>query len=127
MATSVPVTMFFAYINGMFVDCFDAKGSRGARTHVNRFYTTPELMTICPEGGDHEAAKLESLRLQKEARQERLVQPGGLHKELISDIEAAVKTSEVAHTCEWLVSEGYASDEAHARELVNSALRVQEE
>ncbi|WP_421526901.1 hypothetical protein [Pseudomonas brenneri] len=51
----------------------------------------------------------------------RVVKPGGLKKRLISTIRAAVRTSEVAHTCDWLVSEGYASDLAHAAELVNAA------
>lgn len=51
----------------------------------------------------------------------RIIKPGGLKKRLISTIRAAVRTSEVAHTCEWLVSEGYASDLTHAGELVNSA------
>ncbi|WP_158227274.1 hypothetical protein [Pseudomonas syringae] len=47
MAKSVPITMFFAYINGMFVDSFDAKGDSGARSYVNRHYSTPELIAIC--------------------------------------------------------------------------------
>lgn len=51
----------------------------------------------------------------------RIVMPGGLKKRLINTIKAAVRTSEIAHTCDWLVSEGYASDEAHARELVSAA------
>ncbi|MFL1449248.1 hypothetical protein ACI77O_12705 [Pseudomonas tritici] len=51
----------------------------------------------------------------------RIVQPGGLTKELQELFRDAVKTSEVAHTCEWLVSEGYASDIAQARELVDGA------
>lgn len=54
----------------------------------------------------------------------KIIQPGGLNKRLIGTIKAAVKSSEVAHTCEWLVIEGYASDAAHARELVNSALNA---
>lgn len=62
----IPVTMFFAYIDGMFVDCFDAQGDRGARSYVNIRYSTPELIVICPEGGDHEAAKLESIRLNQQ-------------------------------------------------------------
>lgn len=52
----------------------------------------------------------------------RIVQPGALSKKLIKTIKSAVKSAAVATTCEWLVSEGYASDEAHARELVESAL-----
>lgn len=51
----------------------------------------------------------------------RIVMPGGLKKRLVSTIRAAVRTSEVAHTCDWLVSEGYASDLTHAGELVNAA------
>nr|WP_192963493.1 hypothetical protein [Pseudomonas fluorescens]CEK42336.1 hypothetical protein PQBR57_0383 [Pseudomonas fluorescens SBW25] len=51
----------------------------------------------------------------------RIVKAGRLKKRLISTIRAAVRTSEVAHTCDWLVSEGYASDIAHACELVNAA------
>ncbi|NMZ14938.1 hypothetical protein HBO07_27135 [Pseudomonas proteolytica] len=54
----------------------------------------------------------------------KIVQSGGLNKQLIVTIKAAVKSSEVAHTCDWLVSEGYASDAVHARELVNSALNA---
>lgn len=54
----------------------------------------------------------------------KLITPGELNKRLISTIKAAVRTSEVAHTCEWLISEGMASDEAHARELVNSAINA---
>jgi len=54
----------------------------------------------------------------------KLVQPGGLNKRLIGTIKAAVKSSAVAHTCEWLVTEGYASDVAHARELVDSSLNA---
>lgn len=57
-----------------------------------------------------------------EIPQGRVVQPGGLSKSLIKTIKAAVKSAEVAHTCDWLVSEGYASDLAHARELVESAI-----
>lgn len=53
--------------------------------------------------------------------QGRVVQPGGMTKQLQKHIKAAVKSAEVATTCEWLVSEGYASDIAHARELVDSA------
>ncbi|MDQ0655144.1 hypothetical protein [Pseudomonas cedrina] len=68
MAKPVPVTMFFAYIDGMFVDSFDAKGERGARSYVNRHYSTPQLIAICPEGGDHEAAKSESHRLASDHR-----------------------------------------------------------
>lgn len=60
------------------------------------------------------------------AAKSKIVQPGGLNKRLISTIKAAVKSAEVAHTCDWLVSEGYASDVAHARELVESALNAQE-
>lgn len=55
------------------------------------------------------------------AHSDRIVQPGGLSKSLIRTIKAAVKSAEVATTCEWLVSEGYATDLTHARELVNSA------
>ena len=54
----------------------------------------------------------------------KIVQPGGLNKRLIGTIKAAVNSSAVAHTCEWLVIEGYASDTAHARELVSSALNA---
>lgn len=54
----------------------------------------------------------------------KIVPSGGLNKQLIVTIKAAVKSSEVAHTCDWLVSEGYASDAVHARELVNSALNA---
>lgn len=54
----------------------------------------------------------------------KIVQPGGLSKELIATIKAAVTSSAVAHTCDWLISEGYASDSAHARELVDSALNT---
>ncbi|MGO4801115.1 hypothetical protein ACEN2T_17695 [Pseudomonas sp. W22_MBD1_FP4] len=54
----------------------------------------------------------------------RVVQPGGLKKRLIGTIKAAVRTAEVATTCEWLVDQGYASDIDHARELVNSAINV---
>ncbi len=50
-----------------------------------------------------------------------IIQPGGLSKTLGRTIRAAVNTSEVAHTCEWLVDQGYASDLVHARELVDSA------
>jgi len=52
----------------------------------------------------------------------KIIQPGGLKKRLIGTIKAAVKSSSVAHTCDWLVSEGYASDAVHASELVNAAL-----
>jgi hypothetical protein len=52
----------------------------------------------------------------------RIVQPGGLSKKLQRTIKAAVKSAEVATTCEWLVSEGYASDKAHARELVDAVI-----
>nr|WP_290467336.1 hypothetical protein [Pseudomonas fluorescens] len=52
------------------------------------------------------------------------VQPGKLNKRLIGTIRAAVNSSAVAHTCDWLVSEGYASGAAHARELVNSDLNA---
>jgi len=52
---------------------------------------------------------------------DRIVQPGGLSKKLRSTIKAAVKSAEIATTCEWLVSEGYASGAPHARELVDSA------
>ena len=55
------------------------------------------------------------------ARADRIIQPGGLSKSLIRTIRAAGKSAEVATTCEWLVSEGYATDLIHARELVNSA------
>lgn len=58
------------------------------------------------------------------AAKTKIVQPGGLNKQLIATIKAAVKSSAVAHTCDWLVSEGYASDAAHARELVSSALNA---
>ncbi|ANF89288.1 hypothetical protein A7J50_5974 (plasmid) [Pseudomonas antarctica] len=58
------------------------------------------------------------------AAKTKTVQPGGLNKRLIGTLKAAVKSSEVAHTCEWLVIEGYASDAAHARELVSSALNA---
>lgn len=54
----------------------------------------------------------------------KIVEPGGLNKRLIGTIKAAVNSSAVVHTCDWLVSEGYASDTAHARELVNSALNA---
>jgi hypothetical protein len=56
-----------------------------------------------------------------DAHAERTVQPGGLSKSLIRKIKAAVSSAAVATTCEWLVSEGYATDLSHARELVNSA------
>lgn len=52
----------------------------------------------------------------------RIVQPGGLSKKLQGTIKAAVKSAEVATTCEWLVSEDYASDKAHARELVDAVI-----
>lgn len=51
----------------------------------------------------------------------RFIQTGGLNKSLCRTIRAAVKSAEVAHTCDWLVSEGYASDTAHARELIDGA------
>lgn len=54
----------------------------------------------------------------------KIVQPGGLSNQLIATIKAAVTSSAVAHTCDWLISEGYASDSAHARELVDSALNT---
>ena len=50
-----------------------------------------------------------------------IIQPGDLSKTLCRTIRAAVNTSEVAHACEWLVDQGYASDLVHARELVDSA------
>lgn len=49
------------------------------------------------------------------------VPEGGLTKTLASKIKAAVKSAEVAATCEWLISEGYATDKDHARQLVESA------
>jgi hypothetical protein len=52
----------------------------------------------------------------------KIVQPGCLSQRLIRTIRAAVKSAEVATTCEWLVSEGYASDLVHARELVEASL-----
>lgn len=55
------------------------------------------------------------------AHGDRIVQPGGLSKSLIRKIKGAVRSAEVATTCEWLVTEGYATDLSHARELVNSA------
>ncbi|MFK3607735.1 hypothetical protein PVE_R2G0779 [Pseudomonas veronii 1YdBTEX2] len=58
------------------------------------------------------------------AAKTKIIQPGGLNKRLIGTIKAAVKSSAMAHTCEWLVIEGYASDAAHARELVSSALNA---
>lgn len=58
------------------------------------------------------------------AAKTKIIQPGGLNKRLIGTIWAAVKSSAMAHTCEWLVIEGYASDAAHARELVSSALNA---
>ena len=51
----------------------------------------------------------------------RIVQPGGLTKSLCRTIRAAVKTAEVTLTCDWLVSEGYASNTDHARELIDGA------
>lgn len=51
----------------------------------------------------------------------KLVRPGGLNTKLIGTIKAAVRTAEVTTTCDWLVSEGYASDLSHARELIQSA------
>ncbi len=53
-----------------------------------------------------------------------IVQPGGLNKRLIATIKAAVKSAEVATTCEWLVDQGYASGATHAQELVSSALNA---
>ncbi|WHT75596.1 hypothetical protein [Pseudomonas rhodesiae] len=51
----------------------------------------------------------------------KLVRPSGLDTKLIGTIRAAVRTAEIATTCDWLVSEGYASDDSHARELIQSA------
>lgn len=59
------------------------------------------------------------------AAKSKIVQPGGLNNRLIGTIKAAVRSAEVAHTCDWLVSEGYASCVAHAHELVESALNAQ--
>lgn len=56
------------------------------------------------------------------AAKTKIVQPGELNKRLIGTIKAAVNSSALAHTCDWLVREAYASDAVHARELVNSAL-----
>lgn len=50
-----------------------------------------------------------------------LVKPGGLNTRLVGTIQAAVKTAGIATTCDWLVSEGYASDVSHARQLIRSA------
>lgn len=63
MGKPVPVTQFDAFYGGQWIDSFDAKGMRGARAFVNRSYSTPELVVICPDGGDHKAAIAESLRL----------------------------------------------------------------
>lgn len=52
----------------------------------------------------------------------RIVHPDGLSNMLQGTIKAAIKSAEVATNCEWLLSEGYASDMAHARELVNAAI-----
>lgn len=52
----------------------------------------------------------------------KLVQPEELSKSLKATIKASVKSAEVATTCEWLVSEGYASDDAHARKLIDVAI-----
>ena len=51
----------------------------------------------------------------------KLVLPGGLKPRLVGTIKAAVNTAGVASTCDWLVSEGHASDAGHARELIRSA------
>lgn len=64
------------------------------------------------------------LRMRKPApvlKLNRIVQPGGLTKSLCRTIRAAVKTAEVTLTCDWLVSEGYASNTDHARELIDGA------
>lgn len=58
------------------------------------------------------------------ATKNKIVQPGGLNKRLIGTIKAAVNSSAIAHTCDWLISEGYASDVDHAHELVRSALNA---
>ncbi|MGN7496413.1 hypothetical protein [Pseudomonas lactis] len=54
----------------------------------------------------------------------KIVQPGGLNKRLIATIQAAVKSAEIATTCDWLIDQGYASDVTHVRELVSSALNA---
>lgn len=41
------------------------------------------------------------------ATKTKIVQPGGLNKRLIGTIKAAVNSSAIAPTCDWLVSEGY--------------------
>ncbi|MGE8063886.1 hypothetical protein [Pseudomonas sp. NPDC089569] len=57
-----------------------------------------------------------------EVPQGRIVDPRAMSKSLIKTIKAAVKSSAVTTTCEWLVSEGYASDLVHASELVETAI-----
>lgn len=54
----------------------------------------------------------------------KIVQPGGLNKRLIATIQAAVKSAEIATTCDWLIDQGYAYDVTHVRELVSSALNA---
>lgn len=73
----------------------------------------------CASGNDQRMMENQTV-----ATKSKVIQPGGLNKRLISTIKAAVKSSATAHTCDWLVIEGYASDAAHARELVNSALNA---
>jgi hypothetical protein len=51
-----------------------------------------------------------------------IIKSGALTKQLIKLIRALVQSVAVAGACEWLESKGYASDEEHARELINTAL-----
>lgn len=57
---------------------------------------------------------------------DKTVKLGGLKKRMIGTIKAAAKSSGIAHTCDWLISEGYASDASHARELVDASLNSQD-
>lgn len=45
-------------------------------------------------------------------------------KTLLRTIRASVKSAAQTTTCEWLISEGYASDEALARKLVSVAMEA---
>ena len=63
MGKPVPVTLFHAYFGGQNIDSFEAKGKRGAEAYIKRRYSSSEKVVICPDGGDYETARAESVRL----------------------------------------------------------------
>lgn len=63
MGKPTPVTLFSAFYAGQDIDSFEAEGMSGAKAYIASRYSTPELVVICPDGGDFKAAIAESLRL----------------------------------------------------------------